>query len=172
MTANDKPEGETAPRSKRRTPNVRWMALGALLIVGGITLGESLVVTHIVEKSEVLSKAYHSQDAKIAKGGELTDEEKADLRGALLGDTGLLGGLAAMLVLLPFCAGVLVGKLTGSARDAAITVAVGMAVGFAYEGTGVIAIIAGAVIYLGLGALAGLLGRRFAGRRQAAPENP
>lgn len=172
MTTNDKPEGEAAPRAKRRPPNVRWMALGALVIVGGVTLGESLVVTHIVEKSEALSKAYHSQDAKMAKGEELTDEEKADLRGALLGDTTLLGGLAAMLVLLPFGAGVLVGRLTGSARDAAITVAVGMAVGFAYEGTGVVAIALGAVIYLGLGALAGLVGRRLGTRREAAAKNP
>jgi hypothetical protein len=172
MAENHEPEREAAPRAKRRPLNVRWMAVGALVLVAGITLAQSLLETHVIEKDEVLSRAYHAKDAKLDRGGELTDEEKSDLRGVLLGSTALLSGLAAMLLVLPLAVGVIVGRFTGSVRDTAITVAVGMAGGFAYARTGVLAIVIVALIYLGIGALAGLVGRRLAARARAAAENP
>jgi hypothetical protein len=155
----------TPPRAGRKPPNVRWMALGALLIVAGVSLGDRLIVANIVEKNQALADAYHAQDAKLARGAELTEAEKSELRGALLRSPLLLISVASMLLLLPLVVGAIVGRLTGSVRDAAISVAVGMVAGFAVEGTGVLAIAIGALVYLGLGALSGLMGKRLAARR-------
>jgi hypothetical protein len=165
MEENDNTQVETPPRARRTPPNVRWMALGALLIVAGVSLGDRLIVANIVEKNQALAEAYHAQDAKLAHGDELTEAEKSELRGSLLGDPLLLISVASMLLLLPLVVGAIVGRLTRSVRDTAIAVAVGMVAGFAVEGTGVLAIAIGAVVYLGLGALLGLLGKRLAARR-------
>jgi hypothetical protein len=168
MAENQNPEERHEPRATRNPPNVRWMALGALLIVAGVALGERLIVVHVVEKDEVLAKAYHSQDAKLTRGVELTGAEKSELRGSLLGNRLLLGSLGVMLLILPFVVGVAIGQRTASVRDAAIAVAVGMVASFAYEGTGALAIAIGAVAYFGLGALSGLIGKRLAARRAEA----
>jgi hypothetical protein len=150
----------------KRPLSIRWIALGALILVVGVKLGDGLIVAHVVEKNEALAKAYHKHEAKAARGSKLADDEKAELRGKLLGNPALVGGLAAMLLILPFGVGVAVGRLTSAKRDAAIAVASGMAVGFAIEGTGVVPVVAGAVVYTGLGALAGLVGKRLAARRE------
>jgi len=168
MTDADRPEDLSPPHPRRNLPNVRWIALGALLIVAGVTLGDRLVVKHVVEKDEALAAAYHSQDEKLARGLELTDDEKSALRGTLLGDRLLLGSVSVMLLVLPFAVGVAIGWRTASILASAIAVAVGMVAGFAFEGTGVIAVAIGAVVYFGFGALAGLLGKRIARRRAPA----
>jgi hypothetical protein len=165
---NGGPDAGDAPRAKRNLPNVRWMALGALLLVVGVTLGDRLIVANVVEKNAALAEAYHSQEAKLSRGAELTDEEKSETRETLLGDPLLVGSVAAMLLILPFAVGVAIGWRTGSMRDAAIAVAAGMVTGFALERTGAIAMAVGAVVYLGFGLLAGLLGRRLAARRAKA----
>lgn len=162
------PGNEPLVTAPKRPPGVRWIALGALLLVVGVKLGDGLIVAHVVQKNEELARAYQSQEAKAARGQKLGDGEKKELRGKLLGNPVLVGGLAAMLLILPFGVGVGVGRLTQSKRDAAIAVAAGMAVGFAIEGTGVVPVLAGAAIYAGLGALAGLVGRRWAVRREGA----
>jgi hypothetical protein len=169
MTENFGKESQTpTPHARRNPPSVRWMALGALLIVAGVSLGDRLVVAHVVEKQAQLAAVYHAQDEKRARGGELTDAEKAETRRVLLGNPLVLGGVAGMLLLLPIATGVIVGRQTRSARDAAISVSAGMVIGFFIAGTGPIAVAAGAVIYAGVGALAGLLGRRMPGRRNQA----
>jgi hypothetical protein len=157
-------ENQPVEAAPKRPLSVRWIALGALLLVVGVMLGDRLIVAHVVEKNEELAKAYQAQEKKAARGQKLEGAEKAELRGKLLGNPVLVGGLAAMLLILPIGVGVAVGRLTSSKRDAAIAVAAGMAVGFAIEGTGVVPVLAGAAVYAGIGALAGIAGKRWASR--------
>jgi len=156
------------PSPKAGSVSIRWVVIGAIALCAGVALGDRLIVKHVVEKNETLAAAYHSQDEKLAHGTELTDDEKDALRGTLLGDRLLLGSAAVMLLVLPFAVGVAIGWRTRSARAAAIAVAAGMVAGFAFEGTGAVAIAVGAVVYFGLGVLAGLLGKRLARRCASA----
>jgi hypothetical protein len=166
------PETGSPGESRRRTPpGVRWIALGALAVAVGVTLADRIAVAYVERRSSAARAAGDPDleviQAAVARGatGEMTDEQKNELRSAVAGEWPIVATYALGLLLLPFAIGVLIGRGTSSVLGAAIAVAAGAVAGLAMQQVAPLSFVIGAVIYFGLGALAGLIGRRLAARR-------
>jgi len=175
--AGDTPGVAEASTPRGGSLSIRWIALGAIIITAGIALADKVVVAHVVRSSEIEGDSANSDfaviKAAIDKGAaEMTPEEKAELRSAVAGQWPIVAAFAVALLLVPIAIGVVIGRRTSSILSAAIAVCAGAIIGFAVEGVEPLAVAIGAVVYLGIGALTGLLGKRLAARRQAAAENP
>jgi hypothetical protein len=187
---DDEPVKGTQPSSNPGEPNgpgeislpkmgdfsVRWVVIGALVLIAGITLGDKVLWKSIVnaprEGSASSAPDHEAIRAAAAKASDdMSDEEKHALRSAVAGDRILVASLALMLIVLPFGVGIVVGAGTKSLLNAAVAVAVGAAVALGMSVTDERAIIVLAIatpLYFGFGALAGLIGKRLAARRAAA----
>jgi hypothetical protein len=149
--------------------SIRWIALGAIIIIAGVTLTDKIVSAYVERQGGARSDSADSDFAVITaamdKNAELTPEEKAELRSAVAGQWPIVAAFAVVLLLVPIAMGFVIGWRTSSVLSAAIAVCAGASIGFVIERVSPIPIAIGSVVYLGLGALAGLLGKRFAARR-------
>ena len=173
---DDPGEPNKTSEPKRGGVSVRWVVIGALVVIAGITLGDKLLWNSIMDapKEESASSASDREAIRAAAAktpDDLSDEEKQEIRSAVAGDWVLVASLALMLIVLPFGVGLFVGAGTKSLLNAAVAVTVGAVAALAMSVTSERAIIVLAIatpLYFGLGALAGLLGKRIARRRAPA----
>ncbi len=91
---------------------------------------------------------------------ESLDAEKDEVRSILFGSMGVILSLAVLLLFIPFAVGAAVGRLSGRVKDGALACAAGMLIVAVTRGTMIGALVA-LVLYGGIGALGGFVGRRF-----------
>ena len=154
----------------KRAFSIRWIAVGAIVLWGLVSVGELLIARYIIAPNDGLTEAME-RAGEIQKRKDLASEEderemeildteKDEVRSILLGSVGVIVSLVVLLLLIPFAVGAVVGRFSGRVKDGALACAAGMVIVAVTRGTMIMAIIA-LVLYLGIGALGGLVGRRF-----------
>ena len=152
----------------KRAFNIRWIAAGAIVLWGLVSIGELLMARYIVAPNDGLTEAM-GRMGDIQRRKDLADEEgdrpvvelfEAEVRSILLDNMGVVLSFVVLLFFIPFVVGVAVGRLSGNVKDGALACAAGMVIVAVTRGTMKGALIALA-LYLGIGALGGLVGRRF-----------
>ena len=154
----------------KRAFSIRWIAVGAIVLWGLVSVGELLIARYIIAPNDGLTEAME-RAGEIQKRKDLASEEderemeildteKDEVRSILLGSVGVIVSLVVLLLLIPFAVGAVVGRFSGRVKDGALACAAGMVIVAVTRGTMIMALIA-LVLYLGIGALGGLVGRRF-----------
>ena len=154
----------------KRAFNIRWIAAGAIVLWGLVSFGEILIARYVIAPNDGLTEAME-RAGEIRKRQDLTDEEdekamesldteEDEVRSILLDNMGVILSLVVLLLFIPFAIGTAVGRLSGNIKDGALACASGMVIVAVTKGTMKSALIALA-LYLGIGALGGLVGRRF-----------
>lgn len=154
----------------RRAFNIRWIAAGAIVLWGLVSIGELLIARYVIAPNEGLTEAMERageiqkrQDltnSKDEQASERLDAEKDEVRSILLDNMGVIFSLVVLLLFIPFAIGAAVGRLSGNIKDGALACSAGMLIVAVTRGTMIGAVVA-VVLYLGIGALGGLAGRRF-----------
>jgi len=154
----------------RRAFNIRWIAAGAIILWGLVSIGELLIARYVIAPNDGLTEAMEmageiQQRKDLAssedeKAMESLDAEKDEVRSILLGSMGVVLSLVVLLFFIPFAVGVAVGRFSGRVKDGALACSAGMLIVAVTRGTMIGAAVA-LVSYLGIGALGGLVGRRF-----------
>ncbi len=154
----------------KRAFSIRWIAVGAIVLWGLVSVGELLIARYVIAPNDVLSgameRAGEIQRRQDLEGSddeqteETLDSEKDEVRSILLGSMCVIVSLALLLLFIPFMVGATVGRFSGRVKDGALACAAGMLIVAVTRGTMIGAVVA-IVLYLGIGALGGLVGRRF-----------
>lgn len=155
----------------KRAFSIRWIAAGAIVLWGLISIGEILITRYIIAPNDGLTEAMERAgeiqkrkddlaSSEDEQAMEILDTEKDEVRSILLGSMGVIVSLAVLLAFIPFAVGVAVGRFSGRVVDGALACAAGMLIVAVTRGTMIGAAVALA-LYLGIGALGGLVGRRF-----------
>ena len=161
---------ETEREPIKRAFSIRWIAAGAIVLWGLISVGELLIARYIIAPNDGLTEAME-RAGEIQKRRDLAgsedeqameslDTEKDEVRSILLGSMGVIVSLVLLLAFIPFAVGAAVGRFSGNIKDGALACAAGMVIVAVTRGSMIGAAVA-LVLYLGIGALGGLLGRRF-----------
>ena len=155
----------------RRAFNIRWIAAGAIVLWGLVSLGELLITRYVIAPDDGLTEALERAgeiqkrkddlaNSEDEQAMEVLDAEKDEVRSILLGSMGVILSLAVLLFFIPFAVGTAVGRFSGNVKDGALACSAGMVIVAVTRGTMIGALVA-LVLYLGIGALGGLVGRRF-----------
>jgi hypothetical protein len=154
----------------KRAFSIRWIAVGAIVLWGLVSIGELLIARYVIAPNDVLTEAMERagdiqrrkdlEESDDEQAMETLDTEKDEVRSILLGSMGVIVSLALLLLFIPFMVGAGVGRFSGRVKDGALACAAGMLIVAVTRGTMIGAVVA-IVLYLGIGALGGLLGRRF-----------
>ena len=154
----------------KRAFSIRWIAVGAIVLWGLVSIGELLIARYVIAPNDVLTEAMERageiqkrqdlEESDDEQAMETLDTEKDEVRSILLGSMGVLVSLALLLLFIPFMVGAVVGRFSGHVKDGALACAAGMLIVAVTRGTMIGAVVA-IVLYLGIGALGGLVGRRF-----------
>jgi hypothetical protein len=154
----------------KRAFNIRWIAAGAIVLWGLVSIGELLIAGYVIAPNEKLTEAL-KRTGEIQKRKDLAnpddeqameslDAEKDEVRSIFLDNMGVVLSLVVLLFFIPFAVGVAVGRFSGCVKDGALACAAGMVIVAVTRGMMIIALVA-LVLYLGIGALGGLVGRRL-----------
>ena len=154
----------------KRAFSIRWIAVGAIVLWGLVSIGELIIARYVIAPNDVLTEAMERagdiqrrkdlEESDDEQAVETLDTEKDEVRSILLGSMGVIVSLALLLLFIPFMVGAAVGRFSGRVKDGALACAAGMLIVAVTRGTMIGAVVA-IVLYLGIGALGGLLGRRF-----------
>ncbi len=162
---------ETEREPIRRAFNIRWIAAGAIVLWGLISVGELLIARYIIAPNDGLTEAMERAGeiqkrrdlagAEDEQAMEILDTENDEVRSILLGSMGVIASLVLLLAFIPFAVGAAVSRFSGRVRDGALACTAGMLIMAVTSGATIGKLVAIVVLGLGIGALGGLLGRRF-----------
>ncbi len=155
----------------RRAFNIRWIAAGAIILWGLVSIGELLIARYVIAPNDGLTEAME-RAGEIQKRQDLTDEEdekamesldteEDEVLSILLDNMGVIISLVVLLFFIPLAVGVAVGRLSGNIKDGALACSAGMLIMAVTSGATIVKVVAIVVFGLGIGAIGGLVGRRF-----------